>query len=123
MITNAYSAGIYVKDQQKALEFWTEKLGFEVLTDAPMGEGARWIEVAPKGAQTRFILFTMDEQKDRIGTFSNIIFATPDIQKAYEELTAKGVEFKEKPSKQPWGWWAIFLDVDGNSYGMSQGDD
>jgi len=66
------------------------------------------------------VLFTPPEQRDRIGTFSNVLFECDDIQKTYEELRAKGVEFAEAPMQQFWGWWAVFKDPDGNSYGLGQ---
>lgn len=120
MISHAYSAAIFCRDQDESIRFWTEKCGFTVLGDYPMGGGPRWIEVAPPGAQTRFILHTPEGMESRIGTFSNIILTCDDINKTYEEMAAKGVPFKEKPSVQFWGWWAEFQDPDGNTYGLSQ---
>jgi predicted enzyme related to lactoylglutathione lyase len=123
MITKANTVGIYVRDQQRALEFYRDKLGFQVIMDAPMTEaegGPRWLEVAPPGAQTHFVLFTPEGQEDRIGTFSNIVFDCDDIQQTYQELSSRGVEFAEPPSQQPWGWWATFKDPDGNTYGLGQ---
>jgi len=64
--------------------------------------------------------FTPAEQQDRIGTFSNVLFDCDDIHKSYEELRAKGVEFAEAPTQQFWGWWAVFKDPDGNTYGLGQ---
>jgi lactoylglutathione lyase len=123
MITHVRSVGIYVRDQQRALDFYTKTLGFELLRNAPMGEGPdapRWIEVAPKGADTILVLFTPQGQEDRIGTFSNVMFACDDVRGTYEELHARGVEFPDKPRKEFWGWWAVFKDPDGNAYGLSQ---
>ena len=127
MITKARSVGIYVSDQDRALEFYRDKLGFEVHQDTPMGESGppgheekRWIEVSPKGAETLVILYTPPGMEDRIGGFSNIMWDTDDIQATYEELEAKGVEFTQPPSQQGWGWWAQFKDPDGNEFGMGQ---
>jgi predicted enzyme related to lactoylglutathione lyase len=91
-----------------------------------MGEGAdapRWIEVTPPDKNVILVLFTPDDARDQIGTFSNVLFTCDDIQKTHKELTARGVEFAEEPSKQFWGWWAIFKDSDGNSYGLGQRGD
>ena len=120
MITGVRSAGIYVGDQDRAKRFWSETLGFEVLQDTPMGaEGApRWIEVAPPDRSTILVLFTPDGQQDRVGTFSNLIFHCDDIHATYEDLTGKGVEFADPPRQEFWGWWAVFKDPDGNSYGL-----
>jgi lactoylglutathione lyase len=121
MITHVGTVSIYVKDQQKALEFYRDVLGFEVRNDQPMGPNARWIEVAPKGAQTRLVPFTPPGQEDRIGTFSGVVYACDDIEGTYKALTAKGVEFKQKPEKQVWGGtMAQFYDVDRNTFVLVQ---
>lgn len=118
MITKASTVGIYVSDQDRALDFYVNKLGFEKLLDEPMGPEARWIEVAPLGAETHLVLFTPPGQEDRIGTFSNVVFSCDDIQATYEELSGRGVEFSEGPAEQPWGMWAQFKDQDGNEFGL-----
>ena len=124
MITKASTVGIYVSDQDQALDFYTNKLGFEKLIDEPMGSdsGARWIEVAPAGAQTPLVLFTPPGQEDRIGTFSNVTFSCDDMNSTYQELKGRGVEFSENPSEQPWGIWAQFKDPDGNEFGLIERD-
>ena len=124
MITKASTVGIYVSDQDQALDFYTNKLGFEKLIDEPMGSGsdARWIEVAPAGAQTPLVLFTPPGQEDRIGTFSNVTFSCDDMNSTYQELKSRGVEFSENPSEQPWGIWAQFKDPDGNEFGLIERD-
>jgi predicted enzyme related to lactoylglutathione lyase len=121
-ITKASTVGIYVSDQERALDFYTNALGFEKLVDEPMGPDteARWIEVAPAGAETHLVLFTPPGQEDRIGTFSNVVLACDDIRSTHEELRGRGVEFTREPSEQPWGLWAEFKDVDGNEFGLIQ---
>jgi predicted enzyme related to lactoylglutathione lyase len=118
VITTASTVGIYVSDQDRALDFYANKLGFEKLVDEPMGGGSRWIEVAPRGAETHLVLFTPPGQEDRIGTFSNVVFSCEDIESTHEELRNRGVEFTEEPSEQPWGLWAQFKDQDGNEFGL-----
>jgi catechol 2,3-dioxygenase-like lactoylglutathione lyase family enzyme len=76
MITQLKFIGIPVSDQDRALAFYTEKLGFEISTDQPMGPGQRWIELRIARSATRVVLFTPDGQEDRIGTFFNGAFAT-----------------------------------------------
>ena len=123
MISGVRSASIYVGDQDRAKAFWTETMGFEAIQDTPMGQedGApRWIEVAPPDRKVILVLFTVDEQKDRVGTFSNVLFHCDDIEQTHRELTQRGVEFAETPRKEFWGWWAVFKDPDGNSYGLGQ---
>jgi predicted enzyme related to lactoylglutathione lyase len=116
MIQGIKFVGICVRDQDRALGFYTEKLGFKVKTDAPFEGGQRWIELEIPGAQTGVVLITPPGQEDRIGTFVNASFWTDDVQKTYEDLKAKGVEFTTPPTKQFWGTFAVFKDVDGNSF-------
>ncbi len=116
MITNVKMVGIPVKDQQQALDFYTKTLGFKLVSDEPMGPGARWIEVVPPGAETRLTLFTPPGHENRIGTFSSIVFRCDDIEKTCEELRQRGVEFKDGPRAQPGGVMAQFLDPDGNVF-------
>ena len=122
MITKVRSVGIYVADQQRALEFYRDVLGCEVLADEPMGEGPdapRWLEVGLPRGETKLILFTPKGQEERIGGFSNVLFHCDDIQQTFEELRAKGVEFTTEPELAPWGrWWSAFRDPDGNEFGL-----
>jgi len=120
MITKASTVGIYVSDQGRALDFYTNVMGFEMRADEPMGESARWIEVAPKGAETRLVLFTPPGLEDRIGTSGNVVFACDDIRATHKKSSGRGVEFTEEPSEKPWGVWAELKDVDGDWFGLIQ---
>ncbi|HEX4684079.1 MAG TPA: VOC family protein [Gemmatimonadaceae bacterium] len=119
MIKGIKFASIPTTDQDRALAFWTEKMGFVVATDQPFNEHQRWIELRIKGADTHVVLFTPDEHKARIGQFSNITFYSDNVEKTYEELTARGVEFTAPPKRADWGTAAIFKDPDGNVYVLS----
>jgi predicted enzyme related to lactoylglutathione lyase len=117
MIKAVKFVSIPVTDQDRALAFYTNALGFGIVTDQPMGPGQqRWIELKIPGAATGVTLFTADGHQDRIGTFQGISFLVDDVQKTYDDLKAKGVEFSQPPTKQPWGTFAIFKDVDGNQF-------
>ncbi len=117
MITRVGTVAVTVRDQDKALDFYTNALGFEKRSDELMGEGARWITVAPKGAETNVVLEPAGLE-DYVGTWANMILECDDIYATYEELNGRGVEFSEKPSEQPWGMWARFKDIDGNEFGL-----
>lgn len=115
-ITRVDKVGVYVKDQQRALDFFTKTLGFTLLADQPMGPGARWIEVAPPGGETALALWTPPGLENRIGTFSGIVFTCDNVYATYEELRRRGVNFAEEPKDQPGGVMCTFLDPDGNTF-------
>jgi predicted enzyme related to lactoylglutathione lyase len=116
MITKVAKVGVYVKDQERALKFFTEVLGFELVANLPMGESARWIEVSPKGAETKLALWTPPGLEDRIGTFSGIVFEADDIEKTHRNLVEKGVRFTQAPVRQGGGVMGQFTDPDGNTF-------
>ena len=118
MITHIKFVSIPVSDQDAALAFYTEKLGFRVITDQPFGK-QRWIELRVGSSETRFVLFTPQGQEDRIGSQFNGSLACDDVEATYRQLTARGVEFVSPPQKQPWGEFAIMKDPDGNQFVLS----
>lgn len=119
MIKGIKFASIPVSDQDRALEFYTTRLGFQILTDQPMGEDQRWIELKIPGAETRVVLFTADAHKHLIGTLSNIVFASDNVEQTYEELRKRGVDFVQPPKTEEWGTFSVFKDPDGNQFVLS----
>ena len=117
MIKQLKFVSIPTRDQDRALAFWTEKMGFTVATDQPMGP-QRWIELSIPGAQTGVVLFTPEGQEDRIGTFFNASFQCDDVDYTYGQLKERGVDISP-PEKQPWGTYARFRDPDGNTFVVS----
>ena len=101
------------------MEFYTSKLGFQILTDQPFDGQQRWIELGIKGASTRLVLFTPEEHRDRIGTFTHVTFLADDVQQTYDQLLQKGVEFVQPPDVQEWGTAAVFKDSEGNVFVLS----
>lgn len=116
MITHIKFVGIPVRDQDRALKFYTEKLGFELATDQPFNDQQRWIELRIAHSQTRVVLFTPEGHENRIGTFFNGSIACDDVEATYRQLNQRGVEFQGPPQKQPWGTFAIFKDSEGNQF-------
>ncbi len=114
MIRSLKFAGIPVKDQDAALEFYVGTLGFRLVTDQQMGPGQRWIEIKPPKGETGIALYTPPGHEDRIGKFQSLSFVCDDVEKTYEELKAKGVQFEGAPKKEPWGTYAVMKDPDGN---------
>lgn len=117
MIERLDTVCIFVSDQDRALAFYTEKLGFELRTDAPMGD-SRWIAVAPAGAQTEVILYKMDTNwqhyRSVMGKSQALTFRVNDIASLAADLKAKGVRITQEPDPQPWGTYMMILDQDDN---------
>lgn len=116
MIKGIKFVGVPVRNQDRSLEFFTKKLGFTIATDQPFNDEQRWIELRIPGADTGIVLFTPPGHEDRIGSFHSISFWTNNVQKTYEELSARGVEFVGPPKTADWGSSAIFKDPDGNQF-------
>src|SRR4051794_15248014 len=119
MIRKLKFATVPVRDQDRALDFYVGTLGFVLVTDQPMGPGQRWIEVRPPRGETGLALFSAPGQEDRVGTFSGLSFECDDVQKTYDELKAKGVEFAHPPKAEPWGVFTIMNDSEGNQIVLS----
>jgi len=115
MIRGVKFASIPVTDQNKALAFYTEKLDFKLLSDQPYNDQQRWIELGIPGADTHIVLFKFDKGLQP-GSMMNVTFWTDDVEGTARELKSKGVKFTAEPTKQHWGTFAIFEDVDGNSF-------
>jgi catechol 2,3-dioxygenase-like lactoylglutathione lyase family enzyme len=116
MIRRWKFVGIPVRDQDRALAFYRDKLGFKIHTDQPMGPGQRWIELKIPGAETGVVLYTPKGHEDRVGTSFNGAFTCDDVRTSYEELKGRGVEFEGEPKEEPWGTYATFKDSEGNSF-------
>jgi catechol 2,3-dioxygenase-like lactoylglutathione lyase family enzyme len=119
MIRGIKLASIPVRNQDVSLKFYTEKLGFKVLTDQPFSEKQRWIELGIPGAESRLVLFTPDGHEDRIGDFQPMTFWCDDVFATTKTLKAKGVDFAKDPQTETWGTFAIFKDADGNQFVLS----
>jgi predicted enzyme related to lactoylglutathione lyase len=115
-----------VQDQERAKAFWTAKLGYEVVADAPYG-AERWLEVRSPDHAINLVLELSAEAG--AGTApphlptSNVMFESDDVEAAHRELAAKGVEFPQPPVRQPFGWWAMFADSEGNRFALGQADE
>ena len=111
---------LFVNDVDRAIDFYNKKLDWEKTLDAPMGDGSRWVTVAPKGAQTAFTLSKDSPtwSSDKVGGFSGVVLEVDDVYQAQAQLTKAGIEFTEAARSEPWGGWAMFKDSEGNVYGM-----
>src|SRR5436309_9220663 len=118
MIRGVKFASIPVTDQDRALAFYTEKLGFRLVTDQPFNAEQRWIELGVSGADTRIVLFRFGDSM-KPGGQMNITFWTDDVEGTARELKSKGVEFVMELKRESWGTAAAFKDPDGNTFVLS----
>jgi catechol 2,3-dioxygenase-like lactoylglutathione lyase family enzyme len=134
MIQSLSHVSVYVLDQDEALKFYRDKLGFEVRTDATMDNGFRWLTVGPKTQpEMEIVLMKVAEGpmldaasakalRDLIqkGIFGIGVFETDNCRATYEELKAKGVEFMGPPEERFYGIETIVKDNSGNWFSMTQ---
>lgn len=154
MITKVTHMCVYVLDRDSAYDFYVNKLGFKVHTDAPMGPDARWLTelrpncfdtfglarclrmrsaTPPEQPELEITLFPIKEGKQfdaettrtmreliKKGTFGAAVFTCPDLMATYEELKGKGVEFVKPPTKEFYGYEALFKDDSGNWFSLAQ---
>src|SRR5690348_9761633 len=135
MITKISHVSLFVTDQEKAYDFYVNKLGFKVHTDAKMDNGFRWLTVTPPeqpGLEVALLDALhpgMNYDKDVVAALKLLldkgimgagVLHTPDCKATYEELKAKGVIFKSEPKEQFYGIEAIITDGCGNWFSMTQ---
>lgn len=113
------TVAIYVEDQDKALDFYLQKLGFELRRSLPMGPQARWLEVAPPGALTCLVIYPRAMMPTWEQLKPSVVFHCPDVEAACKQLEAAGVRITMPPTPLPWGSFAKFLDLDGNEFGLT----
>jgi predicted enzyme related to lactoylglutathione lyase len=109
-----------VEDQDRALKFWTETMGFELVQDAPYGD-ERWLEVRTPDKSVVLVLSLRQGDPptapDMLPT-SNVFFYCNDLPRTYEELRSRGVKFPQPPVEQSFGWWSMFEDQEGNRFAL-----
>lgn len=113
MITSVASAILYVSNQDSALEFYRGTLGFDVVMDADMGGGSRWLEVKPSGAQTSIVLASAEGFDKQPGEGAFLTFAADDVAATVEQLRARGATTSEV-TREPWGTYATVDAPDGH---------
>lgn len=102
-----------VSDQDQALSFYVDSMGFEVRADMAMGE-LRWLEVAPPGSDTAIVLHPGFGGAE-LPALQGVILESGDVDADAERLRSRGVEV-DGPTAMPWGRQATFSDPDGNGF-------
>lgn len=126
MITNVSLVTLHVTDQDEARDFYIDKLGFVAGTDVTLGEGFRWVTILqPEHPELEVTLMVpgpplSDEMATAVrrelanGSMGGFGLTTTDCHKAYEQLSAQGVEFIQEPAERPYGIEAVMRDNSGN---------
>jgi lactoylglutathione lyase len=126
MIRDVPLIGVFVNDQEAALDFYTNKLGLELIQDEPYGEcGARWITVSTTEMGIRIVLKKAEKEHEKamLGHSDGapiLTLGTDDIHATYERLEKRGVRFLGEPYRYPWGIGALLLDQDGSPILLQQ---
>jgi catechol 2,3-dioxygenase-like lactoylglutathione lyase family enzyme len=127
MITKVTHISLLVRDQEEALKWYTEKLGFEKRADDPFPEGeGRWLTISPKGQPDLEIVLQppawglgdAEARIQMIGKQPGWVVHTDDCQGDYETFESRGVKFVSPPEELPWGISAVFEDLYGNQHNL-----
>jgi lactoylglutathione lyase len=118
VITHIGTVAVYVTDQQAALRFWIDQVGFELKADRRMTDSAHWFEVGPPGAESALVLYPKSMIDDWEQRKPSVVFITDDVQGTCDRLVANGVDFSQPPVDMAWGKFAAFLDPEGNQFGV-----
>ena len=118
---------LLVKNQDEALKFYTEKLGFQKRQDLEIAQNMRWVTVSPKGQsdlELTFVVADTEEKRRAVGKQAGdhvfLTLESDDCRKEYKALKAKGVKFYGKPEVQAWGVDVVFEDLYGNLFDLVQ---
>ncbi|MFC7202340.1 VOC family protein [Haloferax namakaokahaiae] len=127
MISDLTHVTVLVEDADEAIEWYTDKLGFELRDDEAYEPGMRWVTVAPEGGDVEIALqqptdefgeAQAAEMRDRIGKATPTVLAVDDCRATVAELRDRGVEITLEPEEMPWGTHANIVDLYGNPYNL-----
>jgi catechol 2,3-dioxygenase-like lactoylglutathione lyase family enzyme len=121
---------LYVRDQDEAVAWFSEKLGFQKAADIPMSETGRWVTIhLPEHPSVEVVLEAESmasdpemaaDMRSRIGKSGTMVFEVADVRARVDELKGKGVAFEMEPTEFPWGTQAVMVDLYGNKFVLSQ---
>jgi catechol 2,3-dioxygenase-like lactoylglutathione lyase family enzyme len=121
---------VLVRDYDEAIAFYTNRLGFELIADTPLGGNKRWVLVAPPGGAGTALLLARavtPQQAERVGDQTGgrvfLFLHTDDFWRDYNALRARGVRFTGEPRREDYGTVAVFVDLYGNRWDLLQPGD
>lgn len=118
---------LVVRDYDEAIAFYTEKLGFILTEDTPLGGGKRWVVVAPRGQQGTQLLLAKAVGEQQVAAIGNqsggrvfLFLQTDDFWRDYHTMQQAGVSFRETPREEAYGTVVVFQDLYGNKWDLLQ---
>ena len=116
---------LVVRDYDEAIEFYTQKLNFELTEDTLLSDRKRWVRVSPRGSNSICLLLAKadsPEQEERIGNQTGgrvfLFLHTDDFWRDYHEMKSRGVQFIEEPRQEVYGMVVVFSDLYGNKWDL-----
>jgi catechol 2,3-dioxygenase-like lactoylglutathione lyase family enzyme len=116
---------VVVNDYDEAIGYYTQRLGFALVEDTPLGNEKRWVVVAPQGAKEIGLLLAVaasEQQKQIVGSQAGgrvfLFLYTDDFQRDFATYKERGVAFVEEPRREEYGWVAVFADLYGNRWDL-----
>jgi catechol 2,3-dioxygenase-like lactoylglutathione lyase family enzyme len=121
------AVSLLVRDYDEAIAYYTGVLGFSVVEDTVLGDGKRWVVVAPPGALETRLILARAVTPDEIAAIGRqgggrvwLFLQTDDFQRDHRAFTARGVKFRETPRAEAYGTVAVFEDLYGNRWDLLQ---
>ena len=121
---------LVVENYDDAIEFYTQKLNFELIENTDLGGGKRWVQISPPNAEGTNILLAKasnDQQQQSIGNQAGgrvfLFLQTNDFSRDYEHMKSQGVEFTEQPRVEEYGTVVVFKDLYGTKWDLLQLND
>jgi catechol 2,3-dioxygenase-like lactoylglutathione lyase family enzyme len=118
---------LLVREYDEAIAYFTDKLGFELLEDTPLGDGKRWVLVTPPGANGTSLLLAKAATPEQVALIGGqaggrvfLFLHTDDFWRDFRAMQSRGVAFKESPRAEPYGTVAVFEDLYGNKWDLIQ---
>jgi predicted enzyme related to lactoylglutathione lyase len=118
MITHIGTVAVYVENQEAALRFWLQQVGFELKADRPMTDTIRWYEVGPSGGDTALVVYPKTLMADWHERKPSVVFVMDDVERTCADLAANEVTISQPVVEMAWGKFAAFLDPEGNEFAL-----
>lgn len=125
MTQHLANIALLVGDYDEAIAWYTQVLGFSLLQDSDLGDGRRWVRVAPPGATGTALLLAQASTEaqrarigDQVGGRVGFFLHTDDFARDYAAMIGRGVRFAEEPRTESYGTVAVFVDLYGNRWDL-----